>query len=41
MKTTRTIIIDDERLAREELRSLLKEYQEIEIVAEAPECINR
>ncbi|MBU3660246.1 MAG: response regulator transcription factor [Flavobacteriales bacterium] len=31
----RTIIIDDERLAREELRSLLKEYQEIEIVAEA------
>jgi YesN/AraC family two-component response regulator len=35
MKTTRTIIIDDERLAREELRSLLKEYQEIEIVAEA------
>lgn len=35
MKTIRTIIIDDERLAREELRSLLKEYQEIEIVAEA------
>jgi two-component system LytT family response regulator len=35
MKTTRTIIIDDERLAREELRSLLKEYQEIDVVAEA------
>lgn len=40
MKTIRTIIIDDERLAREELRSLLKEYQEIEIVAEAINGIN-
>jgi len=35
MKSTRTIIIDDERLAREELRMLLKEYQEIEVVGEA------
>lgn len=30
----RTIIIDDERLARKELTSLLKEYSDIEIVAE-------
>ena len=30
MKTFRTIIIDDERLAREELKSLLKDYHEIE-----------
>jgi len=35
MKTIKTLIIDDERLAREELRTILKEYQEIEIVAEA------
>jgi two-component system LytT family response regulator len=40
MKTTRTIIIDDERLAREELRSLLKEHQEIEIVAEAVNALD-
>lgn len=35
MKTFRTIIIDDERLAREELKSLLKDYLEIEIIDEA------
>ncbi|MGL1888230.1 MAG: LytTR family DNA-binding domain-containing protein [Reichenbachiella sp.] len=31
----RALIIDDERLARKELRSLLSEYSEIEIVGEA------
>lgn len=31
----RTLIIDDERLAREELKSLLKDYHEIEIIDEA------
>ncbi len=35
MKTIKTIIIDDERLAREELKLLLKNHFEIEIVAEA------
>jgi len=35
MKTLRTIIIDDERLAREELKLLLKEYHEIDIIDEA------
>lgn len=30
----RTIIVDDERLAREELKSLLSKYSEIEIVGE-------
>lgn len=35
MKTFRTIIIDDERLAREELKSLLKDYLEIDIIDEA------
>lgn len=35
MKTYKTIIIDDERLAREELKSLLKEYHEIEVIDEA------
>ncbi len=30
----RTIIVDDERLAREELKSLLKEYVDIEIIGE-------
>jgi two-component system LytT family response regulator len=35
MKTFKTLLIDDERLAREELKSLLKEYHEIEIVDEA------
>ena len=31
----KAIIIDDERLARNELKKLLSEYPEIEIVAEA------
>jgi len=31
----RAIIVDDERLARKELTSLLKDYNEIEIIAEA------
>ncbi len=31
----RTIIIDDERLAREELKNLLKDYHEIEIIETA------
>ena len=31
----KTIIVDDERLARQELRSLLKKHNEIEIVADA------
>ncbi|MES2554955.1 MAG: LytTR family DNA-binding domain-containing protein [Bacteroidota bacterium] len=31
----RTIIIDDERLAREELKKLLKDYHEIEVIDEA------
>jgi len=35
MKTFRTILIEDERLAREELKSLLKDYLEIEIIDEA------
>ena len=35
MKNLRTLIIDDERLAREELKSLLKIYHEIEIIDEA------
>ena len=35
MKTLRTLIIDDERLAREELKSLLKQYEEIDIIGEA------
>jgi two-component system LytT family response regulator len=35
MKTFRTLIIDDERLAREELKLLLKDYLEIEIIDEA------
>lgn len=35
MKTFKTILIDDERLAREELKSLLKDYHEIEIIDEA------
>lgn len=30
----RTIIIDDERLARSELKSLLKEFAEVEIIAD-------
>lgn len=35
MKTFKTILIEDERLAREELKSLLKDYLEIEIIDEA------
>lgn len=35
MKTFKTLVIDDERLAREELKLLLKDYLEIEIVEEA------
>ena len=35
MKLFKTVIIDDERLAREELKSILSEYPEIEIIAEA------
>jgi two-component system LytT family response regulator len=35
MKTFKTLLIDDERLAREELKSLLKEYHEIDIIDEA------
>lgn len=35
MKEYRTLIIDDERLAREELKSILKEYTEIDVVGEA------
>lgn len=35
MKEYRTIIIDDERLAREELKSILTEYPEIVVIDEA------
>jgi two-component system LytT family response regulator len=35
MKALRTILIDDERLAREELKSLLSEFIEIEVIDEA------
>lgn len=35
MKSFRTLIIEDERLAREELKLLLKDYLEIEIIDEA------
>ncbi|NRA12444.1 MAG: response regulator transcription factor [Crocinitomicaceae bacterium] len=35
MKVFKTVIIDDERLAREELKSILSEYPEVEIIAEA------
>lgn len=34
-KVFKAIIIDDEKLAREDLRSLLEEFQEIQIVGEA------
>ncbi len=40
MKTIRTIIIDDERLAREELHSLLRNYPEIEVVGEAVNALD-
>lgn len=35
MKTFKTLLIEDERLAREELKSLLKNYLEIDIIGEA------
>lgn len=35
MKVFKTLIIDDERLAREELKSILNEYTEIEVIDEA------
>ena len=35
MKVFKTLIIDDERLARQELKSMLNEYSEIEIIDEA------
>lgn len=35
MKEFRTIIIDDERLAREELKSVLKDFNEINVIDEA------
>ena len=35
MKKLRAIIVDDERLARKELREMLNEYEGIEVVAEA------
>jgi two-component system, LytTR family, response regulator len=39
-KRLRTIIVDDERLARKDLRSLLEENQDIEIVGEADNVEN-
>lgn len=35
MKQFKTIVIDDERLAREELKTMLSEYPEIQIIDEA------
>jgi len=35
MKKIKTLIVDDERLAREELKSMLKDFPEIEVIAEA------
>lgn len=35
MKVFKTVVIDDERLAREELKSILGEFTEIEIIGEA------
>jgi two-component system LytT family response regulator len=35
MRTIKTIIIDDERLAREELKSLVSNFSRIEIISEA------
>lgn len=35
MRTIKTILIDDERLAREELKSMLSDFEDIEIIAEA------
>ena len=35
MTTLKTLLIDDERLAREELKLLLNQFDEIDIIAEA------
>ena len=35
-KGTKALIIDDERLARNELKKLLMEFPEIEVIGEAP-----
>lgn len=35
MREFKSVVIDDERLAREELKSILKEYPEISVVGEA------
>ena len=35
----KTIIVDDERLAREELKGLLEDYKEIEIIGEYKNAI--
>ena len=35
MKTWRTLIIDDEQLARQRLKRLLKPFEEFEIIGEA------
>lgn len=35
MKTYRTIVIDDERLAREELKSILANFSQIDVIGEA------
>src|ERR1700757_2425991 len=35
MNTYKAIIIDDERLARNELKKLLQDFSEIEVIAEA------
>ncbi len=35
MKTFRSIVIDDEKLAREDLKAVLKEFPEIELIGEA------
>lgn len=35
MKEYKTLVIDDERLAREELKSVLKEFNEINVIGEA------
>jgi two-component system LytT family response regulator len=37
----KAVIIDDERLARNELKKLLQDFPEIEVVAEAAKCNRR
>jgi two-component system, LytTR family, response regulator len=37
----RAIIIDDERLARNELKKLLLEFPEIEVIAEAMKALKK